>query len=228
MNRQTRGWVISLLVALILLSQPILTTRAQFRDISTDGAGAPVVESTDQFVITLNPTSGRSSVDTTFWRQFNDVSERRIGPRASYKRQQAANVHVLKMNRMMTPNEIVALQADWKQINEVALVEPDIILHAAATPNDPEYGKQWDMVSPLNPISGKTYFGMNATAAWDAGYSGSGAIVSIIDTGITPHPDLAGQVVSQYDLLPIQRWQMMATVAMPMQPMQATTKSSMV
>jgi hypothetical protein len=58
-------------------------TQAQFRDSNTDGSAAPVVESTDQFVITLNPTSTRSAIDTTFWRQFNDVSARSIGPQSS-------------------------------------------------------------------------------------------------------------------------------------------------
>jgi serine protease len=57
-------------------------------------------------------------------------------------------------------------------------IEPDYIYSTFMTPNDPDYGKQWNMRS------------INVESAWD-GTKGNGVTVAVIDTGISPVPDLA-------------------------------------
>lgn len=50
----------------------------------------------------------------------------------------------------------------------------------------------------LNPATGVEQTG--ATHAWDAGFTGEGTRVAVLDTGIdSQHPDLAGQVVATHD-----------------------------
>lgn len=76
-------------------------------------------------------------------------------------------------------------------------VQPDILLQATLTPNDPYFPNQWDLVGPAQSTG---IGGMNLTEAWDR-TTGNGAVVAIIDTGYRPHADLAGQVVAQYDFI---------------------------
>lgn len=74
----------------------------------------------------------------------------------------------------------------------VEYVDPDRIMHALLTPNDTNFGNQWDLTDPTG--------GVNQTGAWDIA-TGSGIKVAVIDTGITPHTDLAGQIVGGYDFI---------------------------
>lgn len=83
----------------------------------------------------------------------------------------------------------------FAQNPNIAYVEPDRVMHALFTPNDTNFGSQWDLTNATG--------GINAPAAWDlAGSSpGAGIKVAVIDTGITTHSDLAGQTVGGYDFI---------------------------
>ncbi len=74
----------------------------------------------------------------------------------------------------------------------VEYVEPDRMMHALLTPNDTNFSSQWDLTDPTG--------GVNQTGAWDIA-TGSGQRIAVIDTGITPHSDLAGQTVGGYDFI---------------------------
>lgn len=68
-------------------------------------------------------------------------------------------------------------------------IEPNYIYKAFETPNDPEYGKQWNLRS------------INVESAWDE-TKGSGVTVAVIDTGISPVPDLKdNKFVKGYDFV---------------------------
>ena len=72
---------------------------------------------------------------------------------------------------------------------DVVAVEPDQLRHALATPNDPGYDDQW------------SHLVANTPAAWDITTGDSAVKVAVIDTGIDArHPDLADNVVDQYDV----------------------------
>lgn len=65
----------------------------------------------------------------------------------------------------------------------VAYAEPNYIVHATVTPNDPMYGNLWGMTN------------INAPAAWDIATGDPGFVVAIIDSGIDyNHPDLAANM----------------------------------
>ena len=65
-------------------------------------------------------------------------------------------------------------------------------MHALLTPNDTNFGSQWDLTDPTG--------GVNQTGAWNIA-TGTGIKVAVIDTGITPHSDLTGQTVGGYDFI---------------------------
>lgn len=62
--------------------------------------------------------------------------------------------------------------------NYTEFIEPDYIYSTFLSPNDPDYGKQWNLRS------------INVESAWDD-TKGKGVTVAVIDTGISPVPDLA-------------------------------------
>jgi len=74
----------------------------------------------------------------------------------------------------------------------VSKVEPNKRVHALLVPNDTRYSEQWGYFNATG--------GMNVQSAWDVS-TGSGVVVAVIDTGITPHSDLAGQTVAGYDFI---------------------------
>jgi serine protease len=74
----------------------------------------------------------------------------------------------------------------------VLAVEPDVRVTPRFVPNDPLYAQQWHY--------GNGPGGINAEPAWDLS-RGDGIVVAVIDTGITPHSEFAGQLVPGYDFI---------------------------
>ncbi|MCC6595399.1 MAG: S8 family serine peptidase [Rhodanobacteraceae bacterium] len=83
----------------------------------------------------------------------------------------------------------------FAQNPNVAYVEPDRVMHALFTPNDTYFANQWDLTDATG--------GMRMPAAWDLAGSapGAGINVAVLDTGITTHSDLSGQIVGGYDFI---------------------------
>jgi hypothetical protein len=85
----------------------------------------------------------------------------------------------------------------------VEYVQPDYIVQAAATPNDPRYGDLWGMHGDVGAPSNT--FGSGANEAWVVGETGSPAVyVAVLDEGVdTGHADLTANldVANSYDEL---------------------------
>ncbi|MFJ5995359.1 S8 family peptidase [Streptomyces sp. NPDC092370] len=91
--------------------------------------------------------------------------------------------------RASVADVVAAYQAD----PQVAYVVPDRLNKpTAVTPNDTEYGKQWDLFEATA--------GMNVPGAWDT-TTGTGVTVAVIDTGYVAHSDLAANIVGGYDFI---------------------------
>ena len=69
---------------------------------------------------------------------------------------------------------------------------------ADLTPNDPlsPNGGQWNLYPP-----GGAIYGISAQRAWDLTTGNPNLVVAVVDTGILPHPDLAGRVIQGIDLI---------------------------
>jgi len=90
-----------------------------------------------------------------------------------------------RAERRRTVARILRLRADPR----VAAAIPNVILHAAAVPNDEYYSLQWHY-----PMIG-------LPEAWDVTTGSTAVTVAVLDTGITAHPDLAGRVIAGYDFM---------------------------
>ncbi|MBD8525667.1 S8 family serine peptidase [Pseudoxanthomonas sp. CAU 1598] len=75
---------------------------------------------------------------------------------------------------------------------EIEYAEPNTRMYAQFTPNDPDYMKQWHYHNSLA--------GLRLPKAWDWS-TGNGVTVAVLDSGITDHPDLNGNLVPGYDFI---------------------------
>lgn len=86
--------------------------------------------------------------------------------------------------------DLTGLAAKLVKLPEVESVEPNYIIKRNYTPSDPGYSKQWHLKK------------INAPQAWDATKGSGEIVVAVIDNGVqTNHPDLAGKIVSPYNMV---------------------------
>ncbi|HEY6248537.1 MAG TPA: S8 family serine peptidase [Candidatus Angelobacter sp.] len=83
---------------------------------------------------------------------------------------------------------------------DVEYVEPNFIVHAVATPNDPSFGQLWGLHNTgqaILGVPGKAGADISATSAWNVSTGSRATVIAVIDTGIDyTHPDLAANVWS--------------------------------
>ena len=85
-----------------------------------------------------------------------------------------------------TDQTVDAAVAELKSNPDVALAEPDVVLHASVVPNDSLYASyQWNL-----PLIG-------APTAWNTSTGNANVIIAVIDTGVeSTHPDLSGKITT--------------------------------
>ncbi len=126
--------------------------------------------------------------------QQHGVSVLEVSPRGKFLR--------LRVPRAKTVEQMVAI---YSKNPHVEYAEPNYLLHAAFTPNDPFYSYQWH-------LDNGRYGGIGMEAAWDLEPTGgnSNVIVAVVDTGVAYEdygsykqaPDLAQTSFKQgYDFI---------------------------
>lgn len=79
---------------------------------------------------------------------------------------------------------------------DVEFAEPNYLLHADVTPNDPFFGSLWGLFNG-GQSGGTAGNDISATQAWDISTGNRANVVGVIDTGIDyNHPDLAANIWS--------------------------------
>ncbi|MGM9488585.1 S8 family peptidase [Ideonella sp. YS5] len=117
----------------------------------------------------------------------------RAGVQMRYLRSNAFGAHVMKLDHLLAASEARALaKAVADADGDVEYAEPDRRLHVLFTPNDTSYNLQWHYYEATG--------GLNTPPAWDKS-TGTGVVVSVIDTGYRPHADLAANIVGGYDFI---------------------------
>jgi serine protease len=109
-----------------------------------------------------------------------------------HERRMAVGADVIRTSRALDPVEAESLMRQLALNPNVEYVEVDRLNKPFLVPNDPRFSQQWGF--------GTTPAGIRATEAWDI-TTGAGAVVAVLDTGITSHADLAGNILPGYDFI---------------------------
>lgn len=126
------------------------------------------------------------------WSVLAPQFAQRIGMPVAAERK-VGNVWMLSVAIARAPDALAAIASTLQQDPAVMYADPVRRVVAQTTPNDPLYAIQWSLTDPVA--------GVNASAAWDVQRGSGGITVAVIDTGILPHPDLAGRVLPGYDFV---------------------------
>ncbi|WP_454811290.1 S8 family serine peptidase [Paenarthrobacter nitroguajacolicus] len=145
---------------------------------------------TDQFIVGLKDEAGAQSGVTA----DNAVSQAatKLGVLATSVRESATGGRVVKVDEALPADEAEVFLNALRSDPAVEYAEPDAIMQAAADPNDGLYSLQWDLW--------EDFAGLRAPGAWEYN-RGEGVVVAVVDTGITSHYELDGNVLPGYDMI---------------------------
>ncbi|MFM7332500.1 MAG: S8 family serine peptidase [Brachymonas sp.] len=104
-----------------------------------------------------------------------------------------------RLMRFATPLQGQVLEDTIRRLRlhpDVASVEPNVRMKLAQTPNDTRFAEQWHLGASAVSASA-----LNMTQTWAVTTGTASIVVAVVDTGILPHPDLAGKVLPGYDFI---------------------------
>ncbi|MFN0183978.1 MAG: S8 family peptidase [Aquabacterium sp.] len=130
-----------------------------------------------------------------------------VGPQALPQRQAVGRAAFrLDYGRPLVPQEAQALAERLRELPDVEWVVPnerEQRLAASPTPTDPMFGQQWW----LQPATGSNAHALEARLRGVPGLLRAwlqrteGALVAVLDTGVTAHPELDGRLLPGYDMV---------------------------
>jgi hypothetical protein len=100
----------------------------------------------------------------------------------------------LQVVRIAEGTAIPEMLQYYRSSPAVLYAEPDYIVHAVGSPNDPQFPSQWSLQN-TGQSGGKAGADIHATQAWGLTTGNRNLVVGVIDTGIDyNHEDLSGNV----------------------------------
>ncbi|AUI51956.1 S8 family serine peptidase [Arthrobacter crystallopoietes] len=148
------------------------------------------VPASGRFVVKFKEKAGRSSAGRS---HAYGKTAKDLGISVKEVRTTATGAQVIETAATLDSTSSQDFVAGLEANPAVAYVEPDPLLQpAAVAPNDELYKLQWNFW--------EEQAGLRVPGAWDAS-RGAGAVVAVVDTGITNHSDLNANVLPGYDMI---------------------------
>ena len=137
---------------------------------------------TDRVLVRFRATSSRAAISAAHSALRSEV----LGEFESVDRLQVA--------RLAEGVNVQQALNHYRKNPDVLYAEPDYLVHAISTPNDPQFTTQWNLHN-TGQNGGKPGADIHAPEAWALTTGSSGVVVGVIDTGVDyTHPDLAANV----------------------------------
>lgn len=186
----------SLLILALSFQAAIANAQPGKRGASAQAAPPPV---TQMIVKLRTPAPGQAAAATET--RIAALSEH-AGLRLQLRRDMSGGATVLQLPEAAAPAAAQALARRLAQSPQVEYASPDYLRRPALMPNDSRFGEQWHLLAPGSTSEGaRTVGGANFPAAWDITTGSASTIVAIVDTGVLPHPELAGRLLPGYDFI---------------------------
>lgn len=184
-------------------------------DTSMVAAAAPALNmSTNQLIVKMRSPSWASTaafgsrslpppVDMTVLTRIVDRINARIDARGNasatrslpgpiaVKRLMSGGSAVLTVTGATTNTAVLA--AELMREPEIEYAEPDVRMHASAEPRDPLFRDMWHLQD--GDVS------IRMPGAWDLTQGTRDIVTAVLDTGMTPHPDLATNLLPGYSFV---------------------------
>jgi serine protease len=144
----------------------------------------------DRFIVRFHKDAPERRDAAARQRLLDRVGQRQ-GVRLSHGRALAVGADLLRTDRKLDVHAAKRLQVELLRDPRVAAVEVDRLHTPQSLPNDPLLA--WYMSQGYDTIPA-------GHAAWNRSL-GQGALIAVLDTGMTAHPDLAPNVLPGYDFI---------------------------
>ena len=105
----------------------------------------------------------------------------------------ATGAEVLTSSAIRSEADADHLVASLARRPDVAYAERSRRVYAARVPNDPGFGDQFYLMPLATAI--------DASSAWDVTQGSAAIVVAVLDSGSTPHADLAGRLLPGWDFV---------------------------
>ncbi|MEK9150079.1 MAG: S8 family serine peptidase, partial [Candidatus Desantisbacteria bacterium] len=103
--------------------------------------------------------------------------------------------------KILTGVSATQMVEEYKKEPQVEFAEPNYLVYALLTPNDPDFSKQWGL-NNTGQTGGTPDSDIDAPEAWDIVTGDPAIVIAVIDTGVDyDHPDLKGRVMAGYDFV---------------------------
>lgn len=136
--------------------------------------------------------------------QRADLAPRAEGPRS---RPVGRDQHLLEFDLPMSRAQAQTLAERLAARPDVAWVDFNVREKRLQVPSDPDFanGRQWWLLpvggTDQNVLSDRRRGVAGFQSAWQQPLTGAQPAVAVLDTGITPHPELAGKLLPGYDFV---------------------------
>ncbi|WP_444998071.1 S8 family peptidase [Aliikangiella sp. IMCC44359] len=188
------------IVTSILLATGATCSYADIGNIATEtndphAQSASMIQQGTGLIIKWKDQNGLTSTQAQNLRSSAQAMKslsKSLGAKLSHHRFNAFNAQIVQTDKLYSAEELEKMAFELSQNPNVEYAEPNLLMQAFATVNDPSYGRQWHY-SDSN-------VGIDIEPAWDT-TKGQGVTVAVIDTGYVSHADLAANLVGGYDFI---------------------------